>query len=567
MNPQSRDIRLVNPQGLETALRDGLAVLDRDHVVRRVWARDWTIWKAEDREISDRLGWLTAPETALETVPDLEVFAASVRGLSLTRAAVLGMGGSSLAPEVFARLFPAAPGAPELEIVDTTEPENVAAAAARHPVDKTLFIVSSKSGTTAEMIALLSFFYGRAVKELGKSHAGGRFVAVTDPGTPLEALARELRFRRVFPGRPDIGGRFSALSAFGLVPAALKGLDLHRLLASARDMAVACRNEGPDDNPGARLGTILGAAARSGRDKLTFLMPARLRPVASWLEQLIAESTGKEGRGLVPVVEDRPGPAAAYGPDRLFVEIGPAEAAGAKHAAPRPEGSSSPLVRIPFEEPYDLAGHFFLWEFATAVAGRFLDINPFDQPNVESAKKRTREVLSSPGGQAAAGGADRGPFSGGLRTAGPASAGGAKAAFKDFVGARKEGDYLAILAFLPRNAALEEMLSGLAAGVRLQTGLPVTVGFGPRYLHSTGQLHKGGGDNGLFLMLVAAEVPSLAVPEIAGVKRPAADFAPLFKAQARGDELALRAKGRRVLTLELSSPVDKGVASLSSFLE
>jgi glucose-6-phosphate isomerase len=567
MNPQSRDISLINPQSLEAPLRDGLAVLERDHVVRRVWARDWTLWKAEDREISDRMGWLSAPETAVEAIPDLEVFAASVRGLGLSHAAVLGMGGSSLAPEVFARLFPTGPAGLELEIVDTTEPGNVAAAAARLPADKTLFIVSSKSGTTAEMMALFSFFYDRAVRELGEGHAGRRFVAVTDPGTPLETLARERHFRRVFHGQPDIGGRFSALSAFGLVPAALKGLDLHRLLAPARDMAAACRNEQADGNPGARLGTILGAAARSGRDKVTFLTPARLRPLGGWLEQLLAESTGKEGRGLLPVVEDRPGPAATYGHDRLFVEIGPAEPAAAKPAAPGPEGSTSPLVRIPFEELYDLAGHFFLWEFATAVAGRFLDINPFDQPNVEAAKKRTREILSAPGGKAPAGRGERPAFVEGLRTGEAAPDGGARAAFRSFLGQHRDGDFLAVLAFLPRTSAVEEMLSGLAASIRLKTGLPVTVGFGPRYLHSTGQLHKGGSNEGLFLMLVASEEPGLAIPEVAGVKRPAADFAALFAAQAKGDELALKEKERRVLTLELSTPVEKGLASLSAFLE
>jgi glucose-6-phosphate isomerase/transaldolase/glucose-6-phosphate isomerase len=566
MNPQSRDILLINSQRLEAALREGLDDLKKDQIVRRIWERDWTVWKPEDREITDRLGWLTAPETAVESVPELEVFAGSVRGMGLTRAVILGMGGSSLAPEVFARLFPGGRDGLELEILDTTEPQDVAAAAARWPADKTLFIVSSKSGTTSEMIALFSFFYDRAVRELGDDHAGRRFVAVTDPGTPLEALARERHFRRVFHGRPDIGGRFSALSAFGLLPAALGGVDLHRLLAPARDMAEACRNEEPEENPGARLGAILGTAARSGLDKLTFFLPARLRPLGSWLEQLIAESTGKEGRGIVPVVEDRPGPAASYGRDRLFVEIGTLEAAGARAAAAGLEGTSSPLVRIPFEEPYDLAGHFFLWEFATAVAGRFIGINPFDQPDVESAKRRTREVLSTAGGPAAAGGSGQRSFVGGLRALDPA-AGDAKSSFTSFLGGHREGDYLAILAFLPRTAAVEEVLSGLATGVRLHLGLPVTVGFGPRYLHSTGQLHKGDGNRGLFLMLVASDLPGLAIPETAGIKRPAADFGSLFRAQARGDALALTEKGRRVLTLELSSPVEKGIASLSAFLE
>jgi len=564
---QSREIGIVNADRLEPGLDLGLAVLEKDSVVRRVWDRDWTLWKPVDREISDRLGWLEAPETAVDSIPDLEVFAASLHGLGLTRAAVLGMGGSSLAPEVFARLFPTGPDGLEVEILDTTEPEDVATAAARLPVDKTLFIVSSKSGTTSEMMALFSFFYDRAARELGAGHVGSRFVAVTDPGTPLETLARERRFRCVFHGRPDIGGRFSALSAFGLLPAALKGIDLHRLVAPARVMAEACRAEKPPDNPGARLGAILGSAALGGRDKLTFLMAPRLRPFAAWLEQLLAESTGKEGRGIVPVIEDRPGPAANYGPDRLFVEIGPAGPQTAKPGSPGPEGSSSPLVRIPFENPYDLAAHFFLWEFATAVAGRLLGINPFDQPDVESAKKRTREVLAAAKEEAPAGETGGRPFAGGLRAPGPAQAAEPRAAFTALLAGHGEEDYLAILAFLPRNPAIEQMLSALAASVRLKRGLPVTVGFGPRYLHSTGQLHKGDGNHGLFLMLVAAGLPELGIPEVAGVKRPAPDFGALFRAQARGDALALTEKGRRVLTLELGSPVAQGLATLSSFLE
>lgn len=567
MDLDSRDIHLVNPQSLEAPLRQGLAVLTKDRVVRRIWERDWTVWKPEDREISDRLGWLAAPEAAVETVPDLEIFAASLRGLGLTRAVVLGMGGSSLAPDVFARLFKPGPGALALEVLDTTEPGSVAAAAARLPADKTLFVVSSKSGTTSEMLALFSFFYDRAVRELGAGHAGGRFVAVTDPGTPLEALARERHFRRVVHGRPDIGGRFSALSAFGLLPAALAGVDLHRLLAPARDMAQACRIEEPGNNPGARLGAILGTAAAAGRDKLTFLMPPRLRPLAGWLEQLIAESTGKEGRGIVPVVEDRPGPAGSYGPDRIFVEIGAVESPEGGTGGTGPEGSASPLIRLPFEDVYDLAGHFYLWEFATAVAGRYLGINPFDQPDVESAKARTREVLSSAGGGAVPGETSRRPFQGGLRAAAPDIEGDVKAAWTRFLAGHGDRDYLAVLAFLPRRPAIEAMLSGLAASVRLKTGLPVTVGFGPRYLHSTGQLHKGDGNRGLFLMLVEAATEKLAVPEVAGVARPAADFGALFRAQAQGDALTLAGKGRRVLGLELSSPVETGIASLLSFLE
>ena len=569
MTRQIPDVLIVHPGRLEPDLARGLRSLEKTDVVRRIWGRDWTVWKPLDQEISNRLGWLSAPAAADDDIPGFEAFAASVRGLGLTRAVVLGMGGSSLAPEVYARLFEGRPDSLDLEILDTTAPETVAAAAGRFPVGETLFIVSSKSGTTAEMLALFSFFYDRARMALGTSHAGGRFVAITDPGTPLEALAGERRFRRVFSAAPDIGGRFSALSAFGLLPAALHGVDLRRLLAPARAMSDACRIERVEENPGALLGAVLGTAAGKGMDKLTLLLPQRLRPLAGWLEQLIAESTGKEGRGIVPVVEDRPGPSGSYGTDRLFVKIGPEEAAALKPRAGGPEGPGSPLVSLALKDPYDLAGHFFLWEFATAVAAHVMTINAFDQPDVESAKKRTREVLASALGArgAAPEENERPPFAGGLRISPPDASESPRAVLTRFLSGRREGDYIALLAFLPRSGAVEEMLSGLAAGLRIQTGLPVTVGFGPRYLHSTGQLHKGDGNKGLFLMLVAADLPDLAIPAVPGAALTAPDFGSLFRAQAQGDALALAEKGRRVLTLELSHPIQTGLASLSSFLE
>ncbi|MGB8957543.1 MAG: hypothetical protein WCC00_00890 [Candidatus Aminicenantales bacterium] len=569
MTRQTRVVRIVNPESLEPDLARGLRGLEDAAVVRRIWEHDWTVWKPADQEISDRLGWLSAPAAAEDDIPLFEAFAASVRGLGLTRAVVLGMGGSSLAPEVYARLFEGRPDSLVLEVLDTTAPETVAAAAGRFPVGDTLFIVSSKSGTTAETLALFSFFYDRARMALGTSHAGGRFIAVTDPGTPLETLARERRFRRVFSGSPDIGGRFSALSAFGLLPAALHGIDLRRLLAPARAMSEACRLERVEENPGALLGAVLGTAAAKGMDKLTLLLPQRLRPLAEWLEQLIAESTGKEGRGMIPVIEDRPGPAGGYGRDRLFVEIGSPGAAAMKPGVRAPEGPRSPHVRLALNDPYDLAGHFFLWEFATAVAAHVMKINAFDQPDVESAKRKTREVLASAVGarRASQEDGDRPAFTGGLRISSPDRSESPQAVLTRFLSGRREGDYIALLAFLPRSGTVEQMLSGLAAGLRIQTGLPVTVGFGPRYLHSTGQLHKGDGNRGLFVMLVAADLPDLAIPEVPGVVRPAPDFGVLFKAQARGDALALAERGRRVLTFELSSPVRTGLASLSSFLE
>jgi glucose-6-phosphate isomerase/transaldolase/glucose-6-phosphate isomerase len=560
-------VEIVNAGNLAPALERSLGDLERDAVVRRIWDRDATVWKPEGREISDRLGWLDAPRTAGESYLALEAFAASVRDVGLTRAVVLGMGGSSLAPEVFARTFPTGPGGLELEILDTTEPGTVAAAGARFDPRTTLFVVSSKSGTTAEVMALLAYFYDRARTALGIGHAGSRFVAVTDPGTPLEGLARELHFRRVWPGPPDVGGRFSALTSFGLLPAALKGIDLGRLLLSARAAADACRRPAARENPGALLGAFLGTAALGGIDKLTILLPRPLTPLAAWLEQLIAESTGKDGRGIVPVFEDRRWPAGPFGPDRLFVEIGPSEETAPKPGPRAPEGPGSPLVRLALDDPHDLAGQFFLWEFATAVAGRILDINPFDQPDVESTKKKTREILAAADGRGGPAGEAPPPFRGGLRLARPDRPEGPEEGLARLLAGGREGDYIAILAFLPRTPRVEELLSGLAAGLRFKTRFPVTVGFGPRYLHSTGQLHKGDGNRGLFLMLTAAGLPDVAIPAVPGIKRPAEDLRALFRAQADGDALALAEKGRRVLAVELASPVETGLASLSSFLE
>lgn len=560
MSTSDRDVRIVDPGRLAPDHIHALAALEKDAVVRRIWERDFSVWTPVDREISNRLGWLAAPETAEGLVPDLASFVDSARDQGLIRAVVLGMGGSSLAPDVFARLFDTAPGSLDLEIMDTTEPGTVAEAGKRLAPDKTLFLVSSKSGTTAEVMALLSYFYDRVRLALGTGHAGSRFVAVTDPGTPLEALARDLGFRRVFHGRPDIGGRFSALTAFGLVPAALKGIDVARLLASARSMAGACRDERSGENPAALLGAVLGAAALKGMDKLTLLLPPRFRPLAGWIEQLVAESTGKEGRGIVPVAEDRPGPASSYGGDRLFVEIG----ARRDPDAPPTAEAGSPRLRLALDDPYDLGAHFFLWEFATAVAGHVLGINPFDQPDVESTKKKTREILGA--ARADDGHAGRDARADRIRVSGAGTADGPGAALSGFLNGRREGDYLALLAYLPRSRAVEELLSGLAAGLRIKTRLPVTVGFGPRYLHSTGQLHKGDGNRGLFLMLTASTLPKVGIPSVKGIPRPAADFGGLFRAQAEGDARALAEKGRRILAIELDGPAETALAALSSLL-
>jgi len=562
----SRRIRLFNREPLGPELDRSLLSLEKDGVIGRVWGRDWTVWKAEDREITDRLGWLTSPLSAGAEAAGLETFAAQLRGEGLTRAVVLGMGGSSLAPEVFARSFVTGPGSLDVEVLDTTEPETVAEAGTRLAPGKTLFIVSSKSGKTAELIALLSFFYDRARGELGDDGAGRRFVAITDPGSPLETLARSLRFRRTFQGRPDIGGRFSALSAFGLLPAAVKGVDLKRLLASAQAMAAECRAASVSDNPGAYLGAVLGTAAEKGLDKLTFFLPQHLVPLAGWLEQLIAESTGKQGKGIVPVIEGRPGSVEDYGKDRLFVELVGPGGPRSDNRARELVDAGRPLLQIELDDPYDLAGQFFLWEFATAIAAHFMKINPFDQPDVESTKKKTREVLAGTGTEK-----DpdlRGPalVAGALRFFSTGRPEGPEEAVSSFLHMGGERDYIAILAYLPQREGVERLLSGLAAILRRKFRFPVTVGFGPRYLHSTGQLHKGDGNRGLFLQLAAVDRPDILIPAVPGIERPAASFADLFAAQGRGDWLALADKGRRVLRIEIEAGVEPGLEKLMSLL-
>jgi transaldolase / glucose-6-phosphate isomerase len=566
MDYDRRHLRIFNSERLGRKLVSGLERLGRENVISRIWSRDHTVWKPDGAEITDRLGWLDAPEAAEKDIPAMEAFAAELRQEGFTRAVVLGMGGSSLAPEVFARVFPPKEGSLALDVLDTTEPGTVRDFGAGLDLERTVFLVSSKSGTTAELVSLFSYFYDLARRALGGDRAGKRFVAVTDPGTPLDGLARRLGYRATFHGSPDVGGRFSALTAFGLLPAALKGLDLRRLLAAGRAAAVDCRVADPALNPGALLGSLMGTAAEEGMDKLTLVMPPALDPLAAWLEQLVAESTGKEGRGIVPVPESRVGAAESYGSDRLFVLV-QEDGAELDPQASAMVGSGAPVVKLDLPDAYGLAGHFFLWEFATAVAGYFLKINPFDQPDVESTKKRTIEVLAATSsGQVGHSGVPA-PPPGVLKFPADGGPGRSEDRLARFLADARDGDYIAVLAFLPPRPEIAPLLEALAARLRGRGQAPVTTGFGPRYLHSTGQLHKGDGGNGLFLQLVAASLPVVPIPEVEGIKRPAASFGELFGAQGLGDWKALQDRGRRVLRIEIEGPVDDGLAAIIRLLE
>ncbi|HEY3209129.1 MAG TPA: glucose-6-phosphate isomerase [Actinomycetota bacterium] len=491
-----------------------LAAFDQNDTIRRIWHEDFTVWRDDPTEITDRLGWLTVSEGMQERVPELEEFASSCAADGLTHAVLAGMGGSTLAPEVLRETFGVSPGRLDLVVLDTTHPDQILAVERSLPIDRTLFVIASKSGTTTETLSHFAYFWEKVPD-------GSRFVAITDPGTPLEKLAAERGFRRVFLNPPDIGGRYSALSYFGLVPGSLVGVDLDELLDRAISMADACASDAPAaNNPGARVGAAIGEAALAGRDKLTLILDPIVRTFGYWVEQLIAESTGKEGKGVVPVEGEDLGDPTVYGSDRLFVGIGGDNVD--KGLAPIRD-AGHPAIHLWLEDAIELGRELFRWEFATAVAGAVLGIHPFDQPNVQEAKDATRRLLAR-GDVPDPGHDDLGRL---LQQVRP-------------------GDYVAIQAYLPRDQDTERRLQETRMRLRDRLRVATTVGFGPRFLHSTGQLHKGGPNTGVFIQVVDPPAEDAPIPG-----QPYS-FGTLIAAQAVGDLQSLRAHGRRVARVGLA---------------
>ncbi|MGH2794835.1 MAG: bifunctional transaldolase/phosoglucose isomerase, partial [Actinomycetota bacterium] len=501
---------------------DGALTEARAATVARIWQRDASLWSgdaAAQKAIRNRLGWLDAPRWAIEQLADLRALAADVRGF--TRVVLLGMGGSSLAPEVLAATYGAAATRP-LTVVDSTDPDEISAAA-QGIDERTLFIVASKSGETIETRSHAAYFFDRV-------GSGDQFVAVTDPGSPLEKAAREGGFRHVFLNPPDIGGRYSALSFFGLVPATGIGLDVEPLLARAHDAAERCMEDG--ENRGFDLGVALGELARGGRDKVTFDASPRFASFGAWAEQLLAESTGKDGKGLIPVDGERLAGPEVYGDDRVFVRIvEPGWHADA--GAPLAE-AGHPVVTMTAKDAEDLGMLFFVWEFATAAAGWRLGVNPFDEPNVSESKQNTGRLIEA------------------YEREGRLPEGTEAAAAEDlaaFVRGAKPGDYVAIQAFVPRNDATSAELTALRTVIRDRLRVATTVGFGPRFLHSTGQLHKGGPGTGLFVQITTDHAHDVKIPGAAYT------FGVLQAAQAAGDLDSLQRHERRAIRLHLNDPV------------
>ena len=548
MNRQTRTL----PAELEKQVRKTLEEWAAGGKVRRLWARDATLWTGTDE--ANWLGWLGIAAAQLGRIDDLRRVADDVRREGFTRALLLGMGGSSLAPEVLKETFGRLDGFPELLVLDSTDPAQIKALERKADLAKTLFIVSSKSGTTLEPNILKRYFFDRVRQAVGAERAGSHFVAITDPGSRLQQVAEADRFRGIFFGEPSIGGRYSALSDFGMVPAAVMGLDVARFLERAAEMAEACAASVPvEKNPGAVLGATMGVLAAHGRDKLTLIVSPAIYAIGAWLEQLLAESTGKDGKGVIPIDREPLGPPEVYGADRLFVYLRLASAPDERQdsAVLALEAAGHPVVRVTVDDLYDLGAEFFRWEFATAVASSVLGVNAFDQPDVEASKVATRRLT------------DEYETSRKLPPESPLSV--SDRALVAALGAHlrtiQPGHYVALLAFVEMSAAHEAALQAIRRSLRDRYRIPTCLGFGPRFLHSTGQAYKGGPNTGVFLQVTSDDAEDLEVPVQAYT------FGVVKAAQARGDLQVLVERGRRALRVHLGTDVARGLQTLRSAID
>jgi len=540
-------IKAVIPEALEPGIVERVKQATADGVAKRIWRKDDTLWgEAGAPEVSDRLGWLTISEPMLEHAADLHAFVEGCQADGLTDAALLGMGGSSLGPEVIRRSFGDIDGAMRLHVLDSTDPEAVLDLEHRLDLEKTLFLVSSKSGGTVETLSHFRYFHSKLAEQVGAEAAGGHFAAVTDPGSPLGDLARQNGFRRVFENDPDIGGRYSVLSYFGLVPAALMGVTVEALLHRAQVAEQNCTSyDSGSSNSGLWMGLVAGDLALQGRDKLTFVVSEPISSFGLWVEQLIAESTGKQGKGILPVADEPVGTPEDYGDDRVFAYLRnadkPDEDLDAKMDALA--GAGHPVITLSVHGAADLGRIFFFAEFATAVAGWVLEINPFDQPNVAEAKANTAKVLE------------------GYSSSGklPEIAAAGDDELRALLSGQSPPSYVAIMGYVPPSQAFDEAVAELRTAIRAKgNGLATTFGYGPRFLHSTGQLHKGGPATGRFLQLVHEPSEDVEIPEAGHT------FGTLIGAQAAGDLQTLRDHGLPAERVDLGPDPVAAVRDLTS---
>lgn len=545
------------PGPLDDLVTRAIEAATAEDVFARIMRKDASLWKSDEESqklIRNSLGWLTVADEMLGVVDELTAFAQSIKSSGFRHVMVCGMGGSSLCPEVLAKTFGPQHGFPELLVLDSTDPDVIADFEKKIDIERCLFVIASKSGSTTEPNVFYKYWY----EEVGKrrENPGENFVAITDPGSPLVETAAKLKFRKTFLNQADIGGRYSALSYFGMVPAALMGLDVRTLLervSLGKSMA---------EELATPLGVMLGELANAGRDKLTLVIDPPLTTLGLWIEQLIAESTGKEGKGILPVNGESVGAPEDYGDDRVFVSISTSMIPAAQGKLSLIAQAVHPIINERLDDPYDLGLEFFIWEFATAVAGWRMGINPFDQPNVQEAKDATKELLDTferrghldPRAEIAKD--DRITIYGAEESS--------EHSVINVLGAHlatiKPGDYVAFLNYIEETEEIDQKFQQLRTALRDETGCAVTVGYGPRFLHSTGQLHKGGSDTGVFFQIIANDKADFAVPGEPYT------FAILKQAQALGDFRALAKRGRRVIGVDLGDETLSGLSHLSDLI-
>jgi transaldolase/glucose-6-phosphate isomerase len=547
-----KDYQTVEIGEWKTQVEERLALWKKQGFCRRLWAKDPTLWFSKPQpEITDRMGWLALPEIMRNNLEELSSFAGQIKDEGISHVVLLGMGGSSLAPDVFRKTFGNAPGYPGLLVLDSTHPSAVLSVGDKLDLNRTLFIVSSKSGTTLETLSLFRYFWNKV--RPNTDAPGKHFIAITDSGTPLMKLAQERSYRRIFEANPDVGGRYSALTYFGMVPAALIGMDIHKLFDRARIASENCAfGVSEEKAAGIILGASLGEISRD-RNKLTFIASDSIRSFPDWLEQLIAESTGKDGKGILPVAGEPSMPVSEYSLDRFFVFLTLAGESNREleNRMNALKQAGHPFVRIELSDKFDLGREIFSWEVAVASAGSVLGIHPFNQPDVHLAKDFTKKAMEKIGKEKEE--SDEETWS----LDEPETL---VQALKGWLEQAKPGDYIALQAFLPPSEETTEALQDIRFELLKQTRLATTLGYGPRFLHSTGQLHKGGPNNGLFLQIVDEPVSDLHIPETDY------DFRTLIKAQSSGDYQALKERGRRVLRVNLETDVQKGLGRLLSII-
>ena len=561
------------PSSLQGAFSASLDDWKKSNKVARLWQKDASLWSGTDE--SNWLGWLSITEEQIAHVDALKAIAADVKKARFKDALLLGMGGSSLCPEVLRMTFGKVKGFPELHVLDSTDPAQIKAIEAKVDLKSTICIVSSKSGSTLEPNIYKQYFFERVKAKVGEKEVGNRFIAITDPGSKMQQVAEADKFRKIFFGVPSIGGRYSAISNFGMVPGAVMGLDVAKFLKNTEEMVKACgASVAADSNPGVILGNILGVAANHGRDKITIIASPGISDLGAWLEQLIAESTGKIGKGIIPVDRERLAKPPIYGNDRVFAYLRlaskPNKTQDADVAAL--EKAGHPVVRITLPSTYNLGQEFFRWEIATAVAGSIIGINAFNQPDVEASKIATRELTSAyektgslPAEKPVLEDSGIKLFTDDKNAAELAKAAGSDKSLVGYLKAHlsriKAGDYFALLGYIQMNAEHEQALQALRLLVRDKKRVATVLGFGPRFLHSTGQAYKGGPNSGVFLQITCDDSVELPVP---GQKY---TFGIVKAAQARGDFQVLADRGRRALRVHLGSNLKLGLAALQAAVQ